>query len=57
MPPLPDKLANELARLKAYFPYRLVWVAHKDGEWDHGCHKTKRQLNDKVRTGWTVGTI
>ena len=46
----------ELSRLKAYFPYRVVWGAiHPEThEWVASANTSKRQMNSYVRKGWTV---
>ncbi len=46
----------ELSRLKAYFPYRVVWGAiHPDTkEWVASANTTKRQMNSYVKQGWVV---
>ena len=46
----------ELSRLKAYFPYRVVWGAiHPETqEWVASANTTKRQMNSYVRNGWIV---
>jgi hypothetical protein len=43
-----------MARLKAYFPFRIVWCAHKDGEWITGANPTRREPNKHGREGWDV---
>lgn len=49
-----DQLA-ELTRLKAYFPYRIVYGAISGGnEWICGAVTTKREPNRLARTGWHV---
>ena len=46
----------ELSRLKAHFPYRVVWGAiHPEThEWVASANTSKRQMNSYVRKGWTV---
>jgi len=48
------KMEAELKRLKAYFPFRIVWGALNPEtlEFVTGANATKRQLNDYVRKGW-----
>lgn len=57
MPPIPDEINKALLKLKAYFPYRIVWLVHKNGEWAYSANKTRRQLNDKLRAGWVGGIV
>lgn len=49
----------ELTRLKAYFPFRIVWGAiSENGEFVSGASHTRRQLNSYVRKpGWIAATV
>ena len=49
-----SKMQAEMNRLKAYFPYRIVWGAlnAETLEFVTGANVTKRQVNDYVRKGW-----
>lgn len=49
----------ELARLKSYFPFRIVWGAVSDsGEFVSGASTTRRHLNAYLRkTGWIVAVV
>lgn len=49
----PEQTA-EMQRIKSYFPYRIVYGAVKDGEWQCGAVTTKREPNRLAREGWTV---
>lgn len=53
---LTDTQNRELARLKQYFPYRIVWGAINPGtgEWFASANTTKRQMNGYVKNGWVV---
>jgi hypothetical protein len=53
---LTDNQSMELARLKQYFPYRIVWGAihPSTGEWFASANTTKRQMNGYVKNGWVV---
>lgn len=53
---LTDAQTAELARLKAYYPYRVVWGAiHPETkEWIASANTTKRQMNTHVKQGWVV---
>ncbi len=48
----------ELARLKGYFPYRIVYGAlhPSTGEWRSGAVTTRREPNRLAREGWKVVT-
>ena len=48
------KMEAELKRLKAYFPFRIVWGAINPDtlEYVTGASATKRQLNGYLRKGW-----
>jgi len=51
-------MSEEMARLKAYFPYRIVWGAIRtDGAYEVGANVTKRQVNDLIRKGYQGFTI
>jgi hypothetical protein len=43
----------EIGRLKAYFPYRVVWAAvnAETGEFHCGANATRKQLNIFMRRG------
>jgi len=48
-----QNMANEMSRLKAYFPFRIVWGAiREDGTYEVGATPTKRQINDLMRKGY-----
>ncbi len=51
---LPEATENELNRLKAHFPFRIIWCAHKDGEWVTGATLNRREPNRLTRQGWQV---
>ncbi len=50
------KAQENAQRLKAYFPFRIVWYAvHPEScEFETGATPTKRQANDMARKGWDV---
>lgn len=54
-----EKMEADMMRLKAYFPYRIVWGAiSPDGnEFVTGATPTKRQVNDYLRKGWHTYVI
>ena len=54
-----DSQRQELARLKSYFPYRIVWgaVNPATGEWKASANPTMRQANDHARKGWAVVVV
>ena len=46
---------NDLRRLKAYFPYRIVFGAiSPSGEWEANAQPTKRRALSLARKGWQV---
>lgn len=49
----------ELRRLKAYFPYRIVWGAISDsGKFVMGASHTRQTLNSYLRKpNWIVATL
>ena len=49
-----EKMQTEMKRLKAYFPFRIVWGAINQvtQEFVVGANCTKRQVNDMIRKGW-----
>lgn len=48
----------ELARLKAWFPFRIVYGAiSPDGVWESAAVTTMRQPNALARKGWQVWTV
>lgn len=47
----------ELIRLKAYFPFRIVWGAIKGAEFQCAASFTKREANRLARDGWTVAIL
>jgi len=51
-----EQLKQDMARLKLYFPYRIVWGAINPAtnELVSAASITKRQANDYVRKGWSV---
>lgn len=51
---MPEKIENELIRLKQYFPFRIIWCAHKSGEWITGANLDNREPNKHLREGWQV---
>lgn len=51
---MPESVERDLMRLRQYFPYRNVWCATKDGQWEVGATLTKRVPNDLARKGWQV---
>jgi hypothetical protein len=51
---------NALKRLKAYFPFRIVWgaVNAHTGEFVSGANCTRRQaMNYARKEGWLVATV
>jgi hypothetical protein len=56
---LNDHQANEMARMKAYFPYRIVFgVIDKDtGEFFVYAKPTRHTMNKMVREGHQVFTL
>jgi hypothetical protein len=54
---MPNNIETELARLKQYFPYRIVWCGYKDGEWVTGANLDNRQANKHMREGWKVWKV
>ena len=59
MTQLPESTIKELQRLKAYFPYRIVWAAYDpvSGNYETGVSKTRRQINDRMRQGHACYTV
>lgn len=52
---LSESQTAEMQRLKAYFPYRIVYGAiGPKGEWQCGAVVNKREPNRLSREGWTV---
>lgn len=51
---LPESTEREMLRLKAYFPARVVWCAHRNGEWQTGATLDNRVPNQLAREGWQV---
>lgn len=51
---LPEATEKELLRLKQYFPYRIIWCAHRNGEWLTGATPDNRAPNKLSREGWQV---
>ena len=53
---LTEAQQSELARLKAYMPFRIVWGAVNPDTKEFVCAAsfTKRQANDYARKGWQV---
>lgn len=49
-----ESLNNDMLRLKAYFPYRIIWACYnpKTGEHYAAATKTKHQLNSNLRKGF-----
>jgi hypothetical protein len=54
---IPEATESELVRLRGYFPYRIIWCAHRNGEWVTGATLDKRAPNKLNREGWTVFTV
>ena len=54
-----SKMQSDMNRLKAYFPYRIVWGAINSEtlEFVTGANVTKRQVNDYIRKGWNCYAI
>lgn len=50
-----SKMQSDMNRLKAYFPYRIVWGAinAETLEFVTGANATKRKVNDYIRKGWS----
>lgn len=47
---------NELRRLKAYFPFRIVWgVVDENGNFTCGASTTRRELNRLLRKPGSIG--
>lgn len=53
---LTQEQTNEIARLKTYFPFRIVWARiHQDGTgFEVFASTTRRQMLKSVRDGWIV---
>lgn len=51
-----SKMQSDMNRLKAYFPYRIVWGAinSETFEFVTGANVTKRQVNDFSLKGWNA---
>jgi len=51
----PDQMA-QMQRLKAYFPYRIVWGMFDKitGEFSCSANSDKRRMNQAIRAGHTV---
>lgn len=49
----------EMARLKQYFPFRIVWGAidPRTGEFRCSANPKRRQANDLIRKGWHVAVV
>lgn len=54
---VPASVARDLARLRQYYPYRHIWCACKDGEWQVGATLTRREPNKMAREGWQVFAV
>ena len=46
-----------LQRLRAYYPYRLAWYAVKGTNTAVGVSKDRREINRRIRDGWTVHIV
>lgn len=46
----------ELARLRQWYPYRIVFGAYleRTGEWHTYADHTKRRMNRMLRDGWRI---
>jgi len=56
--PLSKEQLAEMQRLKAYYPFRIVYGAlSPSGEWQCGGVANKREPNRLARLGWQVFTI
>lgn len=51
---IPANKARDLQRLRAYYPYRLHWIAIRGEECEVGATLDRRQPNKLARDGWTV---
>jgi hypothetical protein len=49
-----DQQTKELQNLKAHFPFRIVYGALRNGEWQAGAVTSKRIPNQLARKGWQV---
>jgi hypothetical protein len=45
---------EEAKRIKAYFPYRIVFICEKDGVFEILCGKTKAKGMNALSKGWNV---
>lgn len=51
---IPESTMNEAKRIKAYFPYRIVFICEKDGTFDILCGKTKAKGLNALKNGYNV---
>ena len=51
---IPQSTMNEAKRMKAYFPYRIVFICEKEGVFEILCGKTKAKGRTALKNGWNV---
>lgn len=49
-----EEAVKEAKRIKQYFPFRIVFIAGKDNEWDAYATVTKAKMNTLIRKGYEV---
>jgi len=50
------ELSRDIARMRSYFPFRIVWGYVDDGHPIVFAHHTRRQMNAAIRAGKAVYT-
>lgn len=51
---IPESTLKEARRIKAYYPYRMVFICEKDGQYTILCGKTKTKGLNAIKNGYTV---
>lgn len=53
----PQDIQREMARLKAYFPFRHVFCIYNGETWEAQARTTKHTINTALRKGYKVWTV
>lgn len=54
---VPESTVAEMRRMKAYFPYRIVFAVLENGVWSVQARTTKAAMNNAARKGLPVAQL
>ncbi len=54
---VPDNIQQDMQRIKAYYPFRIVFCVYDGESWEVYAKTTRHVMNNAIRKGYGVWSI